>query len=174
LSDAKSGELLRSVVLVESIVGVLLEFLHVCSDQHLAQLDEIAVLLIVDFNDTPWVFASADLATICTRDLRVGTHDSKGDLRHDLVVLGNRLIIIKLVSGTLEYLDVMMFDISKNLKMLASTQICRIVKHTLALKAMISSSVIVSALAITGIKLTLVCSLRMTSMSSGFKAWPVG
>ena len=43
-------------------------------------------------------------------------------------------------------------------------------KLTLDLNAKISSSVMVSALAMTGIRLTLVCSLRITSMSRGFKA----
>lgn len=45
---------------------------------------------------------------------------------------------------------------------------------TLALKAVISSSVRVSDLAMTGIRLTLVCRRFMTSMSRGFNEWPVG
>jgi hypothetical protein len=32
---------------------VFLELLHVGTDQHLAQLDKVAVLLVVDLDDTP-------------------------------------------------------------------------------------------------------------------------
>lgn len=45
---------------------------------------------------------------------------------------------------------------------------------TLALKAAISSSVRVSDLAMTGIKLTLVWRRFMTSISRGLREWPVG
>ena len=45
----------------------------------------------------------------------------------------------------------------------------RVEKLTRSLNAETSSSVRVSALAITGIRLTLVCRRRMTSMSRGFR-----
>ena len=45
---------------------------------------------------------------------------------------------------------------------------------TLDLKLRTSSSVNVSALAMTGIRLTLVCRRRITSMSRGLREWPVG
>ena len=115
LSNTHSGELLGSVVLVESIVRVLLELLHVCSDQHLAQLDKVAVLLVVDLDDTPWVTTSSDLTPICAGDLRGGTNNRERNLGHDLVVLGNRLVIIKFIARTFEDLDVMVLDICKNL-----------------------------------------------------------
>jgi hypothetical protein len=85
------------------------------SDEHLAQLDEIAVLLVVDLNETPGVFASTDLAAIGAGDLRVGSDNSEGNLRHDLVVLRDGLVVVKLVAGTLEDLDVVVLDICKDL-----------------------------------------------------------
>lgn len=49
-----------------------------------------------------------------------------------------------------------------------------VVVRTLCLNAKISSSVRVSALAMTGMRFTLVCNRRITSMSKGFSEWPVG
>ena len=64
LSNTHLGELVGAVVLVQEVVGVLLELFHVCADQHLAQLDKVAVLLVVDLDDTPWVATATDLAAI--------------------------------------------------------------------------------------------------------------
>ena len=111
LSNTHSSELLGTVVLVESVVGVLLELLHVCADKHLAKLDEVAVLLVVNLDDAPRVTTSADLAAIGAGDLGSGTDNSEWDLGQDLVVLGNRLVIIKLVTWTLENLNVVELDI---------------------------------------------------------------
>ena len=47
-------------------------------------------------------------------------------------------------------------------------------QHTLALNLIRSVGLSVSAFATTGIKLTRVQSFFMTSMSSGFRVWPVG
>ena len=85
------------------------------SDEHLAQLDEIAVLLVVDLDKTPGVFASSDLAAIGAGDLRVGTDNSEGDLGHDLVVLCDGLVVVEFVAGSLEDLDVVVLDIGKDL-----------------------------------------------------------
>jgi hypothetical protein len=140
----------------------------------LSKLDKIAVLLVIDLNDAPRVGATANLATIGACDLVVGTNNSEGNLGHDLVVLSDRLLIIKLVSRSLEDLDAMMLDIGENLDWLVIEQKMVSKQLTRDLKAAISSSVRVSALAMTGIRLTLVWSRRMTSMSRGFREWPVG
>jgi hypothetical protein len=116
LCNTHSGELLGTVVLVERVVGVLLELLHVRADKHLAELDEVAVLLVVNLNDTPRVTTSADLAAIGAGDLGGGSDNCERNLGQDLVVLGNRLVIIKLVTGTLEDLDVVVLDIRKDLR----------------------------------------------------------
>ena len=114
LCDTHGGELLGSVVLVQGVVGMLLQLLHVCADEHLAQFDEVAVLLIVDLDDTPWVLTSTNLTTIGAGDLRVGPNNCEWNLGHDLVVFGNSLFVVKLVPGTLEDLDGMVFDICEN------------------------------------------------------------
>jgi hypothetical protein len=88
------------------------------SNEHLAQLDEITVLLVVDLDETPGIFASSDLAAISAGDLRVGTDNSEWDLGHDLIVLCDRLIIVEFITGTLEDLDVMVLDIGENLSQL--------------------------------------------------------
>jgi len=99
---------------------VLLELLHVRSNQHLAQFDEVAVLLIINLDDTPWVATAADLSPICGGDLRIGANNSERNLRHNLIVLCNRFVVIKFVTGTFEYLNGMVLDIGKNLKQLVS------------------------------------------------------
>ena len=116
LRHAHCGELVGPVVLVEEVVGVLLEFLHVCADQHLAQLDEVAVLFVVDFDHAPWVATSADSATLRGLDLGVGADDSERHFRHYLVVLGDCLLVIELVSRALEDVDVVMVDIGEDLE----------------------------------------------------------
>jgi hypothetical protein len=115
LGNTHLGELVRAVVLVEEVVGVLLELLHVGADQHLAQLDEVAVLLVVDLDDTPGVATTTDTAAVGGGDLGVGTNDGEGNLGHDLLVLGNSLLIVKLVAGTLEDLDGVVLNIGKDL-----------------------------------------------------------
>jgi hypothetical protein len=86
------------------------------ADQHLAQLDEVAVLLVVDLDDTPGVATAADLTAIGSGDLGVGTDNGERNLGHDLLVLGNGLLVVELVAGTLEDLDGVVLDIGKDLK----------------------------------------------------------
>jgi hypothetical protein len=87
----------------------------VCADQHLAKLDEVAVLLVVDLDDTPGVAATADLAAFGSGDLSVGTDNSEGNLGHDLVVLSNGLLVVELVARSLEDLDVVVLNVVKDL-----------------------------------------------------------
>jgi hypothetical protein len=88
----------------------------VCSDEHLAQLDEIAVFLVVNLNDTPRVTTSANLAPIGAGDLRIGTNHSEWNLGHNLVILRNCLIIIEFVTGSFKDLDVVVLNICEYLK----------------------------------------------------------
>jgi hypothetical protein len=53
LGNAHTDQFVRSPVLVEDIVGVLAKLFHVGADEHLAELDKIAVFFVVDLNDTP-------------------------------------------------------------------------------------------------------------------------
>jgi hypothetical protein len=94
---------------------MLLELFHVCADKHLAQLDEVAVFLVVDFDDTPWVATAADLATIRGSNFSVRANYGEGDLGHDFLVLRNSLLVVKFIAGPLENLDGVVLDIGKNL-----------------------------------------------------------
>jgi hypothetical protein len=94
---------------------VLLEFLHVCADEHLAELDKVTVFLVIDFNHTPGVATSTDFASLRRLDLSVGSDNGKRHLRHYLVVLGYGLVIIKVVARALEDVDLVVVNIRKNL-----------------------------------------------------------
>ncbi len=76
------------------------------ADEHLSKLDEVAVLLVVHFNDTPWVATAlepCDPQGLVTSV--VGTDDSERHLRHDLLVLRDGLLVIELVPRTFEDLN---------------------------------------------------------------------
>lgn len=115
LGDSHLGKLLGTVVLVENVVGVLLELFHVIADEHLAELDEIAVLFVVDLDDTPRVATTADLATVRSGDFSVRSNDGKRHPGHNLLVLSNCLLVIELITGALKDLDVVVFDIGEDL-----------------------------------------------------------
>jgi hypothetical protein len=83
----------------------------VCANEHLAELGEVAVLLIVHLDDTPRIFTTTDLASVRGGELVCGTHDSERNLGHDFAVLSNGLLIIKLIPGTLEDLDTVVADV---------------------------------------------------------------
>lgn len=68
LHDAHRPELLRPVVLVQHLVGVLPELLHVRADKHLAELDKVAVGLVVHLDGAPGVGATADLPAVLRVD----------------------------------------------------------------------------------------------------------
>ena len=80
LLEAHGEQLFCAVVLVVNVVGELLELFHVCADQHLAQLDKVAVLLVIDLNDTPRVLTATDLTTISGLDKLVGSDNCKRNL----------------------------------------------------------------------------------------------
>jgi hypothetical protein len=150
-------------------------------NQHLSQLDEIAVRLIVHFDGSPRISSTSHLTTVGSGDEVVRTYDSKGHFAlrddhrseilssrmcltvtyQDFLVLSYCLFIFEVIRRWLEDFDVVVGDIVENLG--RQDQLClshltdgsRKVALTLCLKATISSSVKVSALAITGIRLTL-------------------
>jgi hypothetical protein len=86
----------------------------------LSKLNEVAVLLVINLDDTPGVSTATNLAAVGTSDLVVGTDNSEGNLGHDLVVLRDCLLVIELVSGALEDLDTMVLDIGENLDVLVT------------------------------------------------------
>ena len=74
------------------------------------------MFLVVDLDDTPGVATAADLTAFRSGDLGVGTDNGEGNLVHDLVVLGNGLLVVELVTRALEDLDVVVLDIAEDLK----------------------------------------------------------
>lgn len=115
LRHAHGDELVGTVVLVEHVVRVLLELFHVCADKHLAQLDKVAMLLVINLDGAPRVLTATDSTSIGSLDLVGGTDDGEWHLGHDLVVLSDRLLVIQLVSRTLENLNTMVLDIGQDL-----------------------------------------------------------
>lgn len=116
LRNTHGDELVGAIVLVEVVVGVFLEFLHVGADKHLAELDEVAVFFVVHLNNAPGVATTTDLAAIGRGDLISSTNNGERHLGEDLVVLGNGLLVIELISGTLEDLNLVELDICQDLR----------------------------------------------------------
>jgi hypothetical protein len=134
------------------------------------------VVLVVDLDRAPGVLTTSNAAAIGRLDLLIGADDRKGDLAGDLLVLGERFLVIAVVDGRLEDLDAVVRDVVEDLSSVSSGLGPRRAyrERTRCLKALISSSVMVSAFAMTGMMLTLECRRRMNSMSTGLRAWPVG
>lgn len=115
LGDTHTDKLVATVVLVQHVVSVLPQFLHVRPDQHLPELDKVAVLLVVDLDDTPRVRTSTDDTAIFKLELRVGANNSEGDLGGDGFVFSEGLLILVLVDGGAEDTDVVVLNIGHNL-----------------------------------------------------------
>jgi len=95
---------------------VLPQLLHVRADEHLAQLDEIAVLLVVDFNHTPRVSATPDRAPIACVNFAVRAYDGEGDLGCDFLIFCDRLFVFVFVLRRLEDTNLVVRDIRENLE----------------------------------------------------------
>lgn len=59
---------------------MLTQLLHVRTYEHLAELDKVAVVLVIYLDDTPWVRASSYAATVSCPDFLIGADDGEGDL----------------------------------------------------------------------------------------------
>lgn len=115
LQDAHTEQLLAAIVLVEHFLRVLTQFLHVRPDEHLTKLDEVAVLLIVDLDNTPWIRSPTNDTTILRLNLDVGTNHGERNLRDDGLVLSESLLVLVLVDWGLEDADVVVLNISEDL-----------------------------------------------------------
>ena len=116
LYDTHADEFLCSPVLVENVVRELAELLHVSTDEHLAELDEVAVVLVVDLNDTPRVRTTANLAAIWSLDNPVGANDSKRNLAGNLLGLRKGLLVLIFVCRRLEDLNLMVRNVREHLE----------------------------------------------------------
>jgi hypothetical protein len=170
LSNAHAEELLASPVFIQHVIRVLSKLLHVGSDEHLAKLNEVTVFLIVDFNDTPRIGTPTDLTSVSGIHDMVGTDNSKRNLASDFLSLSQGFFIFVLIARCLEDVNIVVSDVCKDLRASSVNEECVVDRQlTLALKSAISSSVNVSAFAMTGIRFTRVCKRRMNSISSCFR-----
>ena len=80
LRNAHARKLFAAPVFVENEVGVLAQLLHVRANKHLAKLDEVAVVLVVNLNNTPGIRTSANRAAIRRVYLLIRADDSKRNL----------------------------------------------------------------------------------------------
>ena len=111
LRDTHAQKLVASPVLVQEVVCVFTEFLHVGSDQHLPELDKVAVILIVDLDNTPGVSTATDGSAVWGLDFVVGANNGKGYLAGNLLILGKSFLIFIFVSRSLENLDVVVGNV---------------------------------------------------------------
>ena len=95
---------------------MLPQFFHVRPDEHLTQLDEIAVLLVINFNHAPWVRTPPEGAPIARLDFTVQAYDSEGDLSSDLLIFPDRLFVVVFVLWCLEYADLVVGDVGEDLQ----------------------------------------------------------
>ena len=116
LGHTHVGELVRAPVLVEHEVGMLLELLHVGADEHLPELDEIAVLLVINFNNTPRICAPAHFTAIGCLDEGIRAYYGKWNFAGDLLRLGQRFLVFVLVSRCLEDVNVVVSNVGQNLR----------------------------------------------------------
>lgn len=115
LHNPHADKLLCTPVFVQDIVGILAELLHVGTDEHLAQFNEVTVVLVVNFDNTPWVRTAPDFATIRCLDKLIRTDNSERDLASDLFSFGERLLVLVLVGRRLENVNVVVGNIGQNL-----------------------------------------------------------
>lgn len=115
LHNTHAEKFIRSPVLVENIVGVLAELLHVRPDKHLPELDEVTVVLVVDLDYTPWVCTTAHFATIRRLYQAVGADNGEWNLACDFFSFGKGFLILVLVCRRLEDMDVVVRNVSQDL-----------------------------------------------------------
>jgi len=115
LRHTHAEQLFRPPVFIENVVGVLPEFLHVRSYKHLAKLDKVAMFLVIDFDDTPWVRPPANMSVVWCDDDLIRTDHGKRNFARDFLRFCYSLLIFVLVGGGLEDVNIMISYICKNL-----------------------------------------------------------
>lgn len=64
LADTHSDQLFTPVAFIQDVVGVFPQLFHMGVNQHLTELDEIAVTLVVDLDRSPGVSTTSDVSTV--------------------------------------------------------------------------------------------------------------
>jgi len=87
--------LLCAVCLVVVLFGCVNQIEHVCADKDRAKLLEVAVILILDFRDTPRILTALDDTSVASLDILLRSYDCEWHSGHELLgVAGRRLIIV--------------------------------------------------------------------------------
>jgi hypothetical protein len=81
----------------------------------LSQFDEVAVVLVIDLDDTPWIDSAANLTTIRGPDDLVGPHDGEGDFAGNFLSLCKGFFVFVVICRRLEDVNVVERDIRKYL-----------------------------------------------------------
>jgi hypothetical protein len=87
------AELLGTVVLVQEVVGDLLQISKMAVQQRRADGKEVGMAGVIDLDDTPGVLASADLAAADLDDV-LGADDREGHQSPELCVLLDGVLVI--------------------------------------------------------------------------------
>ena len=90
------------------------------ANEHLAELDEIAVVFVVNFDDTPWITSTANFPAVGIRYLGIRSNNSERNLGKDFLVFCYRLFVVELVLGPFEDLDGVEVDIGQNLEIVSA------------------------------------------------------
>jgi hypothetical protein len=161
--------LLGTVRLIVRLLGGVDEVKHVGTDEDRSELLEVAVVLILDFGNTPGVLTTLyDLAFVVL-DVFLGANDGEWHGSRQATGVSSGVFVI-LFNGWLINLNTLRGNNSTNLDIMSKD--CKLTytrEHTLCLKRAKSDGLRVSALAMTGIKFTRELKRFMTSMSRGFK-----
>lgn len=115
MENSHAEKLLCPPILIENIIGIFAQFLHVGSDEHLTEFDKVTVVLVINLDDTPGVNTTADNAAIGGLDRLIRTDYGKRNLACYFFSLGDSFLILVLIRGGLEYLDIVVGNIRENL-----------------------------------------------------------
>jgi hypothetical protein len=104
-------QLFRSPVFIKDVIGILPELLHVRSYKHLAELDKVAVLFVVNFDDTPRVGPTADFSAVWSQDDCIRTDHRERNFARDFLRFCYGLLILVLVGRGLENVDIVISNV---------------------------------------------------------------
>jgi hypothetical protein len=147
---------------------------HVGADEDGAQALEVAVLLVLNLSHAPGVLAALDGAAVARLHVLLRADDREGHGGDEVAGVLEAWLVVLFERGLID-LDALGFDDGADLQSLVPFDVSvTAAQHTLCLNLAKSAGLKVSAFATTGMRLTLVQRRFMTSMSNGFRVWPVG
>lgn len=96
LAKLASSHLLLSVVFIMDLLGRGYQIQHVATDQEISQLLKIAMLLVLDFSDTPRVLTTENFASVWCAHSLCRSDNGEGHCRHDVSVARRHFFIVAL------------------------------------------------------------------------------